>query len=167
MWLENTWISGLSSKYGRRHTTMPPFSVNAYHLTGSHFGFIVHFDVFLLFLLFERQTKSTSWREINSTKVRNRKRALKFAVHRDWEGRLNDSGPSTFHSRWKAWLEWRQTSPQREDGVHFYNQDNNKRLCQCGADVSFLPNEALDNHAPIKSPLWTSCTRFYLWLPPF
>ena len=130
-------------------------------LTGSHFGFIVHFDVFSCSYYLRGRLRALP-DEINSTMVRNRKRALKFAVHRGWEGRVNDSGPSTFHSWWKAWLEWRQTSPQREDGVHFYNQDNNKRLCQCGADVSFLPNEALDNHAPIKSPLWTSQVLFMI-----
>lgn len=42
---------------------------------------------------------------------------------------------------------------QRKDGVHFYNQDNNERPRQRSADVSFLPNEAPDNSAHIKSPL--------------
>lgn len=35
-------------------------------------------------------------------------------------------------------------SLQRKDGVHFHNHDNKERVHQCGADVSFLPNEALD-----------------------
>lgn len=50
----------------------------------------------------------------------------------------------------KARLEWLQIGLQRKDGVHVYNQDNNERERQCSADVSFLPNEALDNRARIK-----------------
>lgn len=49
----------------------------------------------------------------------------------------------------------------------FYNRDDNERFGQRSADVSFLPNEAPDNRARIKRPLWSSCTRFYLWLPLF
>lgn len=50
-------------------------------------------------------------------------------------------------------FEWQQCGLQHNDGVHFYNQCNNERLLQCSADVSFLLNEALDDHALIKRPL--------------
>lgn len=136
--------------------------------TGLHFCFIVHFDIFpCSFYLRGRLRAVPDVTNQQQPLLGEEKGTKSFAVHWGWEGRVNDSGPSAFHSRWKAWLEWRQTSLQRKDGVHFYNQDNNKRPRQRSADVSFLPNEARDNHARIKRPLWSGHTRFYLWLPPF
>ena len=99
--------------------------------------------------------------------LREEKGNGRFVIHWDWKGWMSNSGPSSFHSQWKAWLEWRQTSLKRKDEVHFYNQDDNERPCRHSADTSSLPNEALDNHAHIKRPPWSYHTRFYLLLPPF
>lgn len=81
-----------------------------------------------------------------------------------WRSRRTIQRPSAFHSPWKAWVEWLQSSLQRKDGEHFYNHGNNESPGQRSADVSLHPNEALDCCTHIKRPLWISPTRVYLLL---
>lgn len=135
--------------------------------TGPLLCFITHFDIFPML----RPTQSSSWREklIQPQQLRLGEEKGTKSLPYIGTGRCGWTiqDPSAFHSPWKAWLEWRQTSPQRKNGVHFYNQDNNKRSLQRSADVSFLPNEALDNHARIKRPLWTSRRRFLFMITSF
>lgn len=83
---------------------------------------------------------------------------------RNWagKGQRNKSEPCAFHS-----LKPDLSGSSRACGGTMESTFPIRTTIKCcgSADVSLLPNEALDNQARIKRPLWSSHSRLYLWLP--